>query len=1018
MRISEVHNSVAGRVRYSVPGLRNSPSLQENVQTLLLKTADVRSVRISRWTENVLVLFRPDISHQVMRKRMERIVCQARKMKARKPSQATSKVPSTPGKTGVPAVTPPAPAAGPAWHTMPPEDAAAQLDVDLAAGLTAEDVLRRRQRDGENALPTIAPPSDLQILAAQFRSLPVALLAGSAVLSLMTGGILDAVVTIGVVLANGAIGYVNEGRAERTIHLLTGPTRRTAMVVRAGVSQEIPAEDLVPGDLVMLRTGSYVPADVRLIEVKDLAIDESLLTGESLPQGKFASALAGPSLPLAERRNLGFMGTVVTAGSSTALVVATGVRTEVGQIQQQAEVSRPPATAVQVELENLGRWLVYLCGGVCGAVMALSLMRGAPLLQALRNTIALAVAAVPEGLPMIATSTLALAMRELRDEHVLVRRLDAVESLAAVDVLCLDKTGTLTHNHMSVVEVQAADRHFGFDGRSLSRLDDPAAESDGPVLKVLLEAVCLCNESDIAWQSDDLRISGSPTERALVELAHATGIDPVALRRRYPQTAMDYRREGRRYMVSRHRGTKGRGLTMVKGSPEEVLRLCSHVMVDGRARPLTDTMRGTIVAENERMAGRALRVLGVATRKAAWQAGDDPVLTWIGLVGMRDRLRQGMDRLMATFHQAGIRTVMITGDQSATAYAVARELDLSQGEPLEILDSTHLEELDDATLTALAPRIHVFARVSPAHKLQIVEALQGSGHTVAMTGDGINDGPALRRANVGIAMGREGSAVARDVADIVLETDDLHALVKALIKGRSTYANIHRSLHFLLATNLSEIGLMLASAAVGAGSPLNPMQLLWLNLVTDVLPGLGLAVEPPDPRVLDLPPRPAGSRLVGRRDLRQLLSESSIITAGGLAAYLYGVYRYGIGPHASTIASISLTTAQLLHAHIARTAGREDITMQRAPANRMFRLAMLGSFAAELAPLAIPPLGRLLHDTPLTLSDGLVSIAAAAAPFAANEALQVGYFDPLRRRNAEGTGSFRMTNPDGVEEQG
>ncbi|NTV43505.1 MAG: HAD-IC family P-type ATPase, partial [Syntrophobacteraceae bacterium] len=619
-----------------------------------------------------------------------------------------------------------------------------------------------------------------------------------------------------------------------TIQSLKRLVRPSAEVIRDSNAARISAEELVPGDLLVLKPGTSVGADCRLVETSHLTLDESVLTGESMPVMKSPEALTRPDIPLADRVNMVYMGTLVTGGHGIAVVVATGMYTEVGQLQMLVSEAESPETPMERQLTKIGDQLVLISGAACGIVFVVGLLRGYGFLQMFKTAISLAVAAVPEGLPAVATTTLALGIRRMRHHRVLIRKLEAVETLGCVQTICFDKTGTITLNRMSVLRVFTGMKRLHVsDGRFHAGEDavDPLSCQE---LSRLIEVVVLCSETEILMDKGAYVLRGTPTENALVQMAIDCSVDVVWLRTGYPRVKTNYRSENRQFMGTLHEKEDGEAFIALKGSPTEVLAMCDRQIKDGAEVPLTEEDRLQVELENDQMAGNALRVLGVACSigEGEEKFGAEEGFTWLGLVGMADPVRPGVRDLVARFHTAGIDTVMITGDQSATAYAIGKELDLSSGEQLEILDSTDLASADPELIRALSERVHVFSRVSPAHKLQIVRALQDTGRTVAMTGDGMNDGPALKAADIGIAMGAGGTDIAREVADLILEDDDLETMIIAVRDGRAIYNNIRKSLHFLLATNFSEIIVMLLTVAAGVGSPLNAMQLLWINLLS------------------------------------------------------------------------------------------------------------------------------------------------------------------------------------------
>ncbi|MEB3291374.1 MAG: cation-transporting P-type ATPase [Leptolyngbya sp.] len=905
------------------------------------------------------------------------------------------------------------PVAPSSWYAQEGDQVMAAFHSSLA-GLSDAVAQDKLQAHGPNRLPEVPPRPRWAIWVAQFRSLPVALLTVAAGIAYFTGGPTDAVVILGVVMINGVIGYATEIQSDRIIRSLDHRSPPTAWVQREGTPRELPATAVVPGDMLVLRPGSMVVADGRLIEAQALTVDESALTGESLPVGKIIDPLPQPSLPLADRTNMVYRGTLVTGGQGLAVVVATAADTEMGQIQALVGQSSHPSTPMEQQLDQAGSQLVWISSAVCAVVFGIGLWRGYDPLEMLTTAVALAVAAVPEGLPAVATTTLALGILAMRRQRVLIRRLDAVETLGSLQTLCLDKTGTLTTNCMTVVEIHTDSAH-------LTLADDsapPLAPLPPSPLSTLLHLIVLCNESKM--QESKMAASslgtphpftGSATENALLAVAHRVGIDIAALRQAYPQVAIQHRSAQQNCMATLHPRPAGGWLVAVKGSPLDLLAQC-EVMLSGAARPsapggdswavqgqvreppwippgadaipLTADRRAAIVAENQRMAEAGRRVLGVAYGYASQVQGwTETPLVWLGLVAMVDPLRPGVKETIAAFHRAGVATVMVTGDQWATAAALGKALNLSQGKPLGVLEGTDFGQLSPEAIPCRG--VQVFARISPAHKLQVVQALQHLGQVVAMTGDGINDTPALKVAEVGIAMGHSGTEAAREVADVILQDDALETLVQAIAQGRTIYSNIRRAVHFLLATNLSEIMVMFASLSLGLGAPLNALQLLWLNLVTDIFPGLALALEPPSADVLTQPPRPTTEPLIQGAAFRRMVGEATVLSLSALAAYGYGIGVYGIGAKASTLGFMALTLAQLIHALACRSPQRRLWRWPALPPNPYLGLALILSITLQCLALFIPPLGQLLHIVPLNPGDALVVAGAALLPLVINE---------------------------------
>lgn len=1002
-RVVPVHTAVPGRARLKVFGLKYSPWLKRRIEDVSITIPGIESACANVVTGNVLIHFATNASLdrlvERLHEKLEHDFPTANERNnphpenypdATRPSgaEASSKTGSNGDKTqGRTASEHMSQGLDQAWHTLRLESVLAAVGVSINRGLETAEAAERLDRYGPNALASTERRSLLGLFLGQFASPPVALLGVSAVVAIATGGLLDAAAILIVVLINASIGFMTEAQAERIIATLGSTAPPLVMALREGSTRHVPSQDVVPGDILLLSPGADVSADARLVDSEGLNVDESSLTGESMPVAKDSKAMLPEETPLAERRNMIYGGTLVTAGRGTAVVVATAERTEMGKIQALVSQSVSPDTPMERQLDRLGGQLALLSGAVCGVVFLVGLLRGQGLLVMLKSAVSLAVAAVPEGLPAVATTTLALGIRDMRRKKVLIRQLNAVETLGSTQVLCLDKTGTLTFNRMTVVaahvgmqRISIEDTHFFIDGTSI-------APHSHQHLERLLEVGVLCSEAGLREEDGALSIEGSPTEQALVELAIAGELDVLKLRQERPMLDMQQRSEERQYMATSHGSSGELPWVAVKGSPGQVLELCKWYLVDGEHQPLTESVREAILAENDDMAGRALRVLGLAygVRDTNGNSGQEG-LSWLGLVGMTDPLRPGIEWLLGRVHRAGIDTVIITGDQSATAYAIGRQLHLSQGETLEILDSTSLDKLDPEVLAGVVPRVHVFSRVSPTHKLQIVEAQQRAGRVVAMTGDGINDGPALKAADLGIAMGQSGTDVARSVADLVLEDDNLATLIVAVRQGRTVYGNIRKSLRFLLSTNFSEIELMLAGTALGLGTPLSPMQLLWINLITDIFPALALAMEPPEPDVLEHPPRDPEQPVIAAADLRRLAGESAVITGGAIASFGYAALRYGVGPQSRTHAFMTLTLAQLLHVLSCRSEEHSIYDKQVLPTNSYLQLALGGSLLAQLLTVFIPGLRQVLGTTPLGLLDGLVICGGAVGPLLVNEA--------------------------------
>lgn len=959
-----VHAAVAGRLRLRHLGLVAREDIARAVEAALRVLPGTASVRASALTGSVLLEYGPPLTIRCLVQAVENIVA------GMPPRAAASPLAAHPLSAAAAPIVEPR-SQNQAWHAMAAGQAADRLGTQCSAGLVSGEVAHRRTIYGPNTLRRAEPRGIAAIFGEQLTSLPIALLGVSAGLSLATGGIADAVMIAAVVLLNAGIATATERQAEHTILGLSDYKLQPVWVVRDGTRQSIDPSVLVPGDLLLLERGTLVPADARLTAGDDLTVNEAPLTGEALPVHKDAQMLLPPETGIPDRRNMVFRGTAVTGGTGAALVTAIGRATQIGRVQELLGSLRPPETPIQRQLGDVGRELVIVNGLICGAVFGLGMMRGQGLVPTLRSAISLAVAAIPEGLPAVATTTLALGIQDMRRRHVLVRKIDAVETLGAVEVIGLDKTGTLTENRMATIALHAEGAMLALDGARLTRDGEDAEAATRDLVRRLLEVASLCNEAVVRPVPDGFRVEGTPTESALVEAALALGVDVPQSRLAARVLATAGRGEGRKRMSTLHETPDGRRLLCVKGDPVEVLALCTAYRTAQDFEPLDDAARAAILKANERMAAQALRVLGVAADEAGGDPRNERELIWLGLAGLANPIRPSVLPALKRLHGAGIRTVMITGDQSATAFAIARNLDLNDGGELKVLEAGQIAGLRPDVLAALAAQPQVFARVSPVDKLNIVKALQANGRIVAMTGDGINDGPALRAADVGIAMGGEGTDVAREVADIVLARDDLDGIIEAIRLGRATYANIRKVLRYLVSTNASETLTMLGAALAGSAAPLTPMQLLWLNLASDPLPALALGLEPPEPDVLDCPPHDPRAPILSVRDFRRILLEGSVMGIAALAGY----FLSGAGPRASTITFHGLTFVQLLHAITSRSESRGIIAELGRTGNPALYGAIAASGALQVAAQVFPTARRLLGLTPLGAAD-LLTIGA------------------------------------------
>ena len=767
-------------------------------------------------------------------------------------------------------------------HIRTAEEVLAALR-SAANGLAAPEAAARLASHGPNELQeTISRPA-WKMLLAQFVEPMILILVAAAVLSFVLGDLTEGIAILAIVILFGVLGFIQEYRAEKAMAALKQMSSPVVRVRRDGALREIPARELVPGDIVLLEAGNIVPADLRLIEVVNLGVMEAALTGESEAVKKQTDALADEKLPLGDRKNLAHMGTIVAHGRGTGVVVETGMRTELGKIAGMIQNIGEGRTPLQRKLAQVGKHLSLAGLGAALAILAIGLIRGEKFTDMLLTAVSLLVAVVPEGLPAVITATLALGGRRMLKRHALIRKLPAVETLGAVTVICTDKTGTLTENRMTVTRLHTLHRDLLLAGDSAEPA--PPAAADEPELAPLLLSAALCNDAHLVFEESGKppRMIGDPTETALLVVAERFGIATQSLGDELPRLAEFPFDSGRKRMTTLHRGDTGDYplpdamaapvLAAVKGSPDGLAKHATHVLDQGRIVPLTDEIRRKFHADNERMANDGIRVLGMAFRRfdapppAHAKARDiESDLVFCGLIGMMDPPREAVRAAVAASHSAGIRTIMITGDHPLTAAAIARNLRLAPaGEEPRVLTGTELAALSDADLEARAEHISVFARVSPEDKLRIVTALQTRGHIVAMTGDGVNDSPALKRAEIGVAMGITGTDVAKESSKMVLLDDNFATIVAAIEEGRIIYDNLVRFIKFSFGGNLGKVLIMMLAPLAGiAVMALRPLHLLWLNLLTDGLMGLGLGLEPAETDVMSRPPRKPDAAILDR----------------------------------------------------------------------------------------------------------------------------------------------------------
>jgi Ca2+-transporting ATPase len=946
------------------------------------------------------------------------------------------------------------------WHALTSDQILQQLATPTETGLTSEEAARRLESYGLNLLTEAPGVTFWQMLIDQFRSFVVIMLIVAAVISSILGDWEEAAAILAIVVLNATLGVVQERRAEQALAALKKLAAPDAQVLRDGQRQSVPSTQLVPGDIVLLEAGNYVPADIRLLEAANLRIEEAALTGESVPVQKDANIRLQADIPLGDRKNTTFMGTLVSYGRGRGVVVGTGMRTQIGLIAEMLQAVENEPTPLQKRLDQLGKLLGWATLAICGVVFVVAILRFTDLglitisgggvlvyLRASRSEIitmfmlavGLAIAAVPEGLPAVVTISLALGMREMIQRHALIRRLSSVETLGSTTVICSDKTGTLTQNEMTLTRIWVDGGYLSITGKGHS-LSGEFQENDKsvsleayPAVRTALWVGALNNDSEltISGSSDEeqtYRMTGDPTEGALVVAAAKAGTLPRPLNHAYPRVQEVPFDSERKRMITVHQirestpedfspfyhhETSGY-VVAIKGAPDVVLDLCSHYQrTDDTSAPLTEEQRMRILNANDQMTQDALRVLGVAYRVSQTMPNMvdldklEEGMIFIGLVGMIDPPRPEVTPALVKANKAGIRTIMITGDFPNTARAIAEAIGLLKPNH-QVLSSVELDSLDDEQLRQQVEYTDVFARVSPEHKLRIVEALRDDGEVVAMTGDGVNDSPSIKRANIGVAMGITGTDVAKESADMVLTDDNYASIVAAVEQGRIIYDNIRKFVYFLLTSNVAEIMVIFLATLAGLPSPLTVIQLLWLNLLTDGAPALALAMEKGDPAIMQRPPRPPSEPIINRRMKLGIVIQTIAQTGVVLGAFAMGLLWHlkanalvppGMNPlvyllrydwrgvdvqTAETMAFVTLSMCELFRAYTCRSEGL-SIFRLGVFSNKWMQYAVGFSILLLVLVVSVPFLQPIFNTHFPSLREWGVILSFALVPAAVEE---------------------------------
>lgn len=889
------------------------------------------------------------------------------------------------------------------WYHKSIDEVCRELDTDPKRGLSSQEARIRLEKYGPNELAQKKGPSIFQMFLEQLKDYMVIILLIASVISIFLGEITDSLIIIAIVIINACLGVFQEYRASKALEALKKMSAPNAKVLRDGETLTIPSRELVPGDVVILETGDYMPADLRLISTVNLKVEEAALTGESVPVEKHADAVFEGEVALGDQKNLGFMSTVITYGRGAGVVTKTGMNTVIGGIAAMIQEAEEEDTPLQKKLKQMGKLLGTGCLVICALVFVLGLARGEEVLHMFMTAISLAVAAIPEGLPAVVTIVLAIGMQRLVKRNAIMKKLHAVETLGGTTVICSDKTGTLTQNQMTIVKMYIPGREISVEGegyKPVGRMyegDKPIDLEREPALRRLLEVQALCNDARLENQAggaaEEWRIVGDPTEGAMIVAAAKAGIGREEINGRYPRINEIPFDSARKLMTTFHRTNEGPVLACTKGAPDILIERCTKIMRgDGTIEPITDEDKSAVLEENHKLASEALRVLAMAFKELEAVA-EDPTseeyekdLVFCGLVGMIDPPRPEAIEAVKICKTAGIRVVMITGDYKDTAAAIARQLGIID-ESSRVLDGAELNKLSEEEFAEAVKTVNVYARVSPEHKVRIVQTIKKHGNIAAMTGDGVNDAPALKRADIGIAMGITGTDVTKESADMIITDDNFASIVSAVEEGRVIFSNIRKFVFFLMSCNVGEVIIIFVSMLLGWPIPLLPIHLLWVNLLTDAFPALALGTEKMEPGLMQQKPRDPQAAIIDKSMIVSIIVQSAVMTAAILGSFYIG-WTSGGEVLGRTYALMTMCLSEILRAYTCRSEKHTAFKLGFF-GNSKLNLATIGCLFLLVIIVLVPGLRDIFSLAKLSLHDWDWIVGLCVLPFVFGELTKI-----------------------------